>query len=383
MIAKAKGKWLFPSSSQGSIDNFRYLFTCFPPIEYQPPAIFEMDRILNSLLNGLGANSQNLYLIALAGCILVGIFLLTKGGDVLTDGASDLARTIGVHPAIIGLTVVSIATSAPELFTSLAAISGDAKNLIIGNVVGSNLANIGLVLGIATFINPIAMKGCLANWQTNLLLLTTLLFSISCLWIGKESFDRPLGIVFSIILIAYLIVVTRGAIIDRKAAKNSSETVPHSKDEDLVPPWKSLLIVLVASGALWLGSETLVTGAKGLAEFASIPEEIIGLTIVAIGTSLPELAASCVLAKRGESGMLLGNVVGSNLFNLTFVAGIAGIVSPIPVSPSLGQVEFPVMLLLTGILCWLMRKKEIRIIHGMFLLIIYFATLGTAWFLHG
>ena len=343
-----------------------------------------MDSILNSLLHGLEANSPNLYLVGLAGCILVGIFLLTKGGDILTDGASDLARSLGVHPAIIGLTVVSIATSAPELFTSLAAIAGDAKNLITGNIVGSNLANIGLVLGIATFINPIAMKGSLANWQTNLLLLTTLLFTISCLWIGKESFDRPLGIVFSIILVAYLIVVTRGAIIDRKAAKNSSEAVPESKgDEDLVPPWKSLLIVLVASGALWLGSEVLVTGAKGLAEFASIPQEIIGLTIVAIGTSLPELAASCFLAKRGESGMLLGNVVGSNLFNLTFVAGIAGIVSPIPVNPSLGQVEFPVMLLLTGILCWLMRKKEIRIFHGTVLLIIYFATIGAAWFLHG
>ena len=224
-----------------------------------------MDNTLNSFLDGLEANSPNLYLVALAGCILVGIFLLTKGGDILTDGASDLARSLGVHPAIIGLTVVSVATSAPELFTSLAAIAGDAKDLIIGNVIGSNLANIGLVLGIATFINPIAMKGSLANWQTNLLLLTTLLFSISCLWIGKESFDRPLGIVFSIILVAYLIVVTRGAIIDRKAAKNSSETVPESKgSEDLVPPWKSLLIVLLASGALWLGSEVLVTGANGL-----------------------------------------------------------------------------------------------------------------------
>jgi cation:H+ antiporter len=276
-----------------------------------------------------------------------------------------------------------VATSAPELFTSLAAIAGDAKDLIIGNVIGSNLANIGLVLGIATFINPIAMKGCLENWQTNLLLLITLLFSISCLWIGKESFDRPLGIVFSAILVAYLVFVTRGAIVERKRAKKSSESMPEAKEEDHVPPWKSLFIVLVASGALWLGSEVLVTGAKGLAEFASIPQEIIGLTIVAIGTSLPELAASCVLAKRGESGMLLGNIVGSNLFNLTFVAGIVGIVSPIPVNPSLGHVEFPVMLLLTGILCWLVRKKEIRILHGTVLLIIYFATIGAAWFLHG
>ena len=343
-----------------------------------------MDNILNSLLGGLAVNSPNFYLFALAGCILVGVFLLTKGGDILTDGASDLARSLGVHPAIIGLTVVSIATSAPELFTSLAAIAGDAKDLIIGNVVGSNLANVGLVLGIATFINPIAMKGCLPNWQTNLLLLTTILFSAACLWIGKESFDRPLGIIFTIILVAYLIFVTRGAIIDRKAAKKSSEaTTGPKEDETLVPPWKSLLIVVVASGALWLGSDILVIGAKGLAEFASIPQEIIGLTIVAIGTSLPELAASCVLAKRGESGMLLGNIVGSNLFNLTFVAGIAGIVSPIPVNPSLGQVEFPVMLLLTVILCWFVRKKEIRILHGTFLLLIYFATIGTAWFLHG
>ena len=343
-----------------------------------------MENILNSFIEGLEANSPNLYLVALAGCILLGIFLLTKGGDILTEGASDLALSLGVHPAIIGLTVVSIATSAPELFTSLAAISGDAKNLIIGNVVGSNLANIGLVLGIATLINPIAMKGCLPNWQTNLLFLTTVLFCISCLWMGKESFDRPIGTFFSTILVAYLIFVTRKAIIDRKATKKTSENVPDSKEnENLVPPWKSLLIVLVSSGALWLGSEVLVTGAKGLAEFASIPQEIIGLTIVAIGTSLPELAASCVLAKRGESGMLLGNIVGSNLFNLTFVAGIAGIVSPIPVNQALGQVEFPVMILLTAILCWFVRKTEIRIIHGAFLLTIYFLTMGTAWFLHG
>ena len=133
---------------------------------------------------------------------------------------------------------------------------------------------------------------------------------------------------------------------------------------------------------MWFGSDVLVIGAKSLAESASVPQELIGLTVLAIGTSLPELAASWALAKRSESSMLVGNVVGSNLFNLTFVAGLAGTMSPIPVNSALGQIEFPAMLLVTVLLCWLVRREKIGLPHGIFLLVFYFSAIGISWILH-
>ena len=314
--------------------------------------------------------------------VLVGILLLTKGGDFLTDGASDLAGGLGIHPAVIGLTVVSISTSAPELFTSLAAITGDAKRLIIGNLVGSNLANVGLVLGITALVRPIAGRGSLPNWQSDLLLLITILFSVCCLWPDEEVFGRGSAITFLIILIVYLFFVTNSTIKKRKAVKERAET-DHTGVEQDVSIGRATLLVLGATTCLWLGSDVLVIGAKGLAERTSVPQELIGLTVLAIGTSLPELAATWTMARQGKSAMLLGNIVGSNLFNLTFVAGLAGAVSPIPVRPSLGQVEFPAMLLFTALLCWLIRREKIGKFHGALLLILYFTVIGTSFSFHG
>lgn len=346
------------------------------------PPLLSVDAFLQPFLDGLQTNSPSFHLIALVVLVLLGFSLLTKGGDLLTDGASDLARGLGIHPAVIGLTVVSISTSTPELFTSMAAIVGDAKRLIIGNVVGSNLANVGLILGVATFVRPIKMKGSLPNWQSTLLLLITILFSVCCLWPDKGTFNRENGITFVIILACYLVFVTRHAIKDRKASKEKRERHTSSHTVVNVSIAKAILLVLGATVALWFGSDILVIGAKDLAESASVPQELIGLTVLAIGTSLPELAASWSLAKRGESAMLVGNVIGSNLFNLTFVAGLAGTISPIPVDPALGQVEFPAMLLVTVLLCWLVRREKINRPHGIFLLVFYFAAIGISWVLH-
>ena len=345
------------------------------------PPLFLVDKFLQPFLDGLQTDSPSFHLIALVVLVLLGFFLLTKGGDLLTDGASDLARGLGIHPAVIGLTVVSISTSAPELFTSMAAIVGDAKRLIIGNVVGSNLANVGLILGVAAFVRPIKMKGSLPNWQSTLLLLITILFSVCCLWPGKATFDRLNGITFVVILAIYLVFVTRHALKDRKAYKKKREAETQ-ETEGNISIARAILLVLGATVALWFGSDVLVIGAKSLAESASVPQELIGLTVLAIGTSLPELAASWALAKRSESSMLVGNVVGSNLFNLTFVAGLAGTMSPIPVNSALGQIEFPAMLLVTVLLCWLVRREKIGLPHGIFLLVFYFSAIGISWILH-
>lgn len=319
--------------------------------------------------------------MALLGVLaLAGLYLLTKGGDILTDGAAALARNLGVHPAIIGLTVVSMATSAPELFTSLAAITGEAKGLILGNVVGSNLANVGLILGLATFLGPIRMKDSLPPWQTSLLFLVTVLFSALCLWPGKGEFSRENGVTFLVILLCYLIFVTRSALSARKAGKDATTT--EDEQEDAMPTAKACLLALGATALLWLGSDSLVIGAKGLAFEAGVSQELVGLTLVAIGTSLPELAASWALAKRGESAMLIGNVVGSNLFNLTFVAGVAASISPLKVDPSLREIEFPSMLLVTALLWWLHRQEEMDRRHGILLLVLYAAAIGTASVLH-
>ncbi len=334
-----------------------------------------MESLLQPILDDLASTSPAGRTSLLCVLALAGLYLLTKGGDVLTDGAAALARNLGVHPAVIGLTVVSMATSAPELFTSLAAISGEAKGLILGNVVGSNLANVGLILGLATFLGPIRMKDSLPPWQTSLLFLLTVLFTALCLWPGKGEFSRENGITFIVILLCYLVFVTRNALSDRKAGRGAAAA---DEEEETTSTGKACLLALGATAVLWVGSDALVLGAKGLAHDAGVPQELVGLTLVAIGTSLPELAASWALAKRGESAMLIGNVVGSNLFNLTFVAGVAASLSPLKVDASLGEIEFPFMLLVTALLWWLHRRERMGRRHGVLLLVLYAAAIGAA-----
>jgi len=309
--------------------------------------------------------------------MVLGFFLLTKGGDLLSDHCSNLAESIGVPSVVVGLTIVSIATSAPELFTSIAAVSSGAQGLILGNIIGSNIANIGLILGISLFISPINTVGAVSSTQRNLLLILSFSFTGFLLFSSSQALGFWPGVILLIFISSYLILITRNALLNKNSKLVSNKS--SNKDTKLNSIPLSVLMILIATSALWVGSDSLVFGAKNLASLAGVPEELIGFTLVAIGTSLPELAASISLTKKKEYTMLLGNILGSNLFNIALVGGIAGIMGPIQVSTTYPWIDYLSLLILTGLFTFWLKGKILTKSNGLMLLTLYLCATIATW----
>ena len=253
-------------------------------------------------------------------CILFGIILLSKGGDILTKSSVDISLKFSVPKIIIGMTVVSFATSAPELIVSLNATIDGLPNFAIGNVLGSNIANIGFVLGIITIIYPITLKQRFYSSDFPILIISTVIFYLF-LYTGK-AITRLEGIIliFLITLILlYLFFYQKKSISDFQDDTNSSD----------ISIIKSFLMILFSGSLLWLGSETLIKSAVSVASKFQISERVISVSMVAIGTSIPELAASVVASIKKQNDLSIGNLIGSNIFNLLVVIGITSTLIPI------------------------------------------------------
>lgn len=252
--------------------------------------------------------------------ILFGIILLSHGGDVLTKSSVDLSLKFSVPKIIIGMTVVSFATSAPELIVSLNATLNGFSNFAIGNVIGSNIANIGLVLGIITIIYPITLQQRFYTSDFPILMLSTFLFYL--LLITGNKISRGEGIVLLVLISLILIYLF---LYQKKSISEFSDVGDTSKIS--IP--KSIFYVLFSGLLLWLGSETLIKSAISVANKYEISERVISVTMVAIGTSIPELAASVVASIKKQNDISIGNLIGSNIFNLLVVIGITSTVLPI------------------------------------------------------
>ena len=252
--------------------------------------------------------------------ILFGIILLSHGGDVLTKSSVDLSLKFSVPKIIIGMTVVSFATSAPELIVSLNATLNGFSNFAIGNVIGSNIANIGLVLGIITIIYPITLHQRFYTSDFPILMLSTFLFYL--LLITGNKISRGEGIVLLVLISLILIYLF---LYQKKSISEFSDVGDTSKIS--IP--KSIFYVLFSGLLLWLGSETLIKSAISVANKYEISERVISVTMVAIGTSIPELAASVVASIKKQNDLSIGNLIGSNIFNLLVVIGITSTVLPI------------------------------------------------------
>lgn len=308
-----------------------------------------------------------------------GIVLLVGGAWLLVTGGSRIASLLGVAPVVVGLTVVAFGTSAPELFVSLvAALRGNA-DLMIGNVVGSNLANIGLILGIAALIMPVAVDRELPKLEVPLLLAGTALFSVLC-W------DQQLGrldggllfLLFWVFMISCLrTATTRGQHVGLQPSPPLSRV---GRDGMVV----NSVLVFLGIGGLTGGGHLIVSSAVGIATRLGASEAFIGLTLVAIGTSLPELATTVLAALRRESGIALGNVIGSNLFNLLAVAGPVALIQPLNrIEPSLRTHQLPALILITLLLPVMIHRREVvGRIWGCTLLCTYAAVMAW-WFLAG
>jgi len=252
--------------------------------------------------------------------ILFGIILLSHGGDVLTKSSVDLSLKFSIPKIIIGMTVVSFATSAPELIVSLNATLNGFSNFAIGNVIGSNIANIGLVLGIITIIYPITLQQRFYTSDFPILMLSTFLFYL--LLVTGNKISRGEGIVLLVLISLILIYLF---LYQKKSISEFSDVGDTSKIS--IP--KSIFYVLFSGLLLWLGSETLIKSAISVANKYEISERVISVTMVAIGTSIPELAASVVASIKKQNDLSIGNLIGSNIFNLLVVIGITSTVLPI------------------------------------------------------
>jgi len=295
------------------------------------------------------------YLIAL----LFGLGLLALSADRFVDGASALAVRLGVSPMVIGLTIVAFGTSAPEIMVSaMAALNGN-PGLALGNAVGSNIANIGLVIGVTALIAPLTVQSQTLRREFPLMG-AVMVFALLMLVDQQLSrLDGTLLLMGMLVLMAVTIWLSKKtAPGDLLAEELSAEQTPELLDTGSVarPLWQlvsGLLLLLVAS-------RMLVWGAVGFATHFGISDLVIGLTIVAIGTSLPELAASIVAVRKGADDIAIGNVIGSNMFNLLAVIGVAGTIAPTPVDPALLLRDYPLMMLLSLALYLLARGSHDR-----------------------
>ncbi|MCR1847706.1 calcium/sodium antiporter [Paraclostridium sordellii] len=311
--------------------------------------------------------------------LLLGFLFLVKGADYFVDGSSSIAKYFKVPPLIIGLTIVAFGTSAPEAAVSITASIQGQNGIALGNVIGSNIFNLLCVVGMSAFISTLPVKKSILLKEFPFLLLSSIVLFILCndFVFQKSSIsilssgDGLILLLFFIIFIYYLLGV---ALKSRKETKIDYDDLVLSKDNSSgseISLSKALIMSIVGIIGIVLGGKLVVDCASDIAMTFGVSEKMIGLTIVSIGTSLPEFVTSVIAASKGESDIALGNVIGSNVFNILFILGLSSLISPIPVDPSL-FFDIAIMILIT-IVTYLfsIRKKDVNKFESIILIAAY------------
>jgi cation:H+ antiporter len=304
--------------------------------------------------------------------VIIGLLLLIWGADRFVHGAAAMARNLGVAPLMIGLTIVAFATSAPEVLVSVVASLRGEPDLAVGNALGSNIANIGLVLGSVALIKPIELKSATLRREMPALLAVSLLTVALFL---DAYLSRVDGLVLLMGLIIVLIWLARLGF--RSSAGDPMQTDFEAEIPKHVSMKKAIMWFVVGIATLLVGAELMVDGAVDIAKSLGVSEIVIGVTLVAIATSLPELAVSLVSALKGEFGLALGNIVGSNTFNLLAVVGVAATIQPAALPPSVLSLHLFVMVAFTLVLFAMTYeydgKGQITRFEGFALIVAYLA----------
>lgn len=273
--------------------------------------------------------------------ILAGFLLLLAGGEALVRGSVAIASKMGVSKLVIGLTLVGFGTSAPELVTSIQAALSGASGIAIGNVVGSNIANILLIIGASAILYPMVCPREAVSRDGTVMGISTILLALACF---NGDLTRPIGAIFIVLLLCYLAMTFY---IEKRGKDKAGEMLEH-ETEARPTPFNSvplnLLITCGGMGLLVMGANMLVRGATELASGLGVSDTVIGLTVVAIGTSLPELATSVMAAIKKQSDVALGNVIGSNIFNILSILGITALIKPIPIPAEILQFDLWIMI---------------------------------------
>ncbi len=294
-----------------------------------------------------------------------GLVILLKGANLLVDGAVALAEKLGISPLIIGLTIVAMGTSAPEVAASITAALRDRGNVAIGNVYGSNIANLALVGGVCALIRPLAVKISVLRRELPVMLVVTLLLYPV---LADLSLGRTESVILLSIFIGLIVFTVIGAISESKArpdeVRQLSEHIHETTSHRDKPLAKSIVYIMLGLGALALGAHFTVESAVFIGEKAGLSDAVIGLTIIAIGTSLPELMTCVVAALKGHDDISIGNLVGSNVFNTLLVIGTAGAIRPFDITARLIGVDYWIMIavsaafMLIAIFCKRIGRKS-------------------------
>lgn len=271
----------------------------------------------------------------------IGFVLLIKGADLLVDGASSLAKRLGISTLVIGLTIVAFGTSTPELIVNILASINGNTDIAIGNILGSNVANILLILGISAAIYPLAVKKGTVWKEIPLAFLAVIVlaFVVNDAWIDNSPFSALTRIDGFILLSFFIIFLYYVFGISKAEPVDTVETTPRTYSL-----WRSSLMIGGGLVGLVVGGKWIVDGAVAFATGLGVSEALIGLTIVAVGTSLPELATSAVAAYKKDVDIAVGNIVGSNIFNIFWILGVSAIIRPLPFSPMLASDVFVTVL---------------------------------------
>ena len=302
------------------------------------------------------------YLMLLAG--LAGLFF---GGEALVRGSVGIAQRLAMPPLLIGLTVVGFGTSTPELLVSVDAALRGVSDIALGNVVGSNIANILLIVGVSALVWPIRVSGDTLKRDTAVMMAAAIIL-VPIFAFGMMG--RVAGGILFVSLVAYLVFAYRQS----RNARNAPNA-PLADEGDLPVParglWLSLIWVIGGLVALMFGARFMVDGAVTIARTFGVSEAFIGLTVVAVGTSLPELATSLIAALRKQSEIAIGNIVGSNIFNILGILGLTAIIAPIPVASRFLTFDLPIMIAASLVLTLLLRRQTVGRGIGIVMLVAY------------
>ena len=294
------------------------------------------------------------------GLLVIGFTMLVKGADYFVDGAAGIATKFGIPQLVVGLTVVAMGTSAPEAAVSITGAMSGAADIAVGNVVGSNILNILIILGVTGFITTVAVQKSTLMIEMPFMMAITVLLIVLGMSGNEISFVE--GVIFWICFIAYLVYLYF------LAKKGTEEETTEDR-----PIWKLLLFIIAGGAVVVWGANISVDAATAIATAIGISEKFIGLTIVALGTSLPELVASVTAAKKGNADIAIGNIVGSNIFNILFVLGTSALIIPIPYQASF--LIDGIIAVLAGVLLWVatIRRRELSRPWGIVMLLGYVA----------
>ncbi len=303
--------------------------------------------------------------------LLVGFVLLIKGADFFVDGSSSLARKLKIPSLVVGLTIVALGTSCPELAVSVSSSLTGANSMAVGNVVGSNMFNLLVVLGVCAAITPVAVSKDVIKRDFPVSIGVFVVFGVLLL-IGAQSYTlgRLEAAILLVLLVGYMVWTVTAALKGRKnaAAEETSEKFIW---------WKCALFIIGGVAAIVFGGTLVVDNAKALSLALGMSETLAGLTVCAIGTSLPELVTSVVAARKGESDMAIGNVVGSNILNVVCILGVSGVISPITLADTATFTNTMIdigVFLAAAILCYIFcLNKKINRVEGISLVVIYVA----------